>query len=142
MRILIAVDGSESSSRAVQHVIQRSQACAGHESFAIHVLNVQTPLPGAVGMFLDGKDLRDYHREEGMKALKPAVDLLDAASIKHQIHIEVGKPAEVVARYAEQLPADEIAMGTRGLGNVADIILGSTTEDVLRLISVPLVLVK
>jgi nucleotide-binding universal stress UspA family protein len=142
MKILLAVDGSECSSRAVQYVIRRSQARAGAEPFELHVLNVQNPLPGSVGMFLNGQDMREYHREEGIKCLQPARDLLGAAGVPHQVHIEVGRPADVIARYAEQHKADEVVMGTRGLGNVADMILGSTTEDVLKLTTVPLVLVK
>lgn len=142
MKILIAVDGSECSTRAVQHVIRRCKACSGHEGFKVHVLTVQPPLRGNVGRFLDGHNVRDYHREEGMKGLAPARQLLDAEGVKYDHHIEVGQAADVIARYVVSHGIDEVIMGTRGLGNVADLLLGSTSEDVLRQVTVPVVLVK
>ena len=142
MKLLIPVDGSESSTRAVAHAIARIKALAGQDTAEVHLLNVQTPLRGSVGMFLDGQDIREYHREEGMKCLEEARRLLDAASVRHQIHIEVGTPADVINRYARELGVDEIVMGTRGQGNIADILLGSTSEDVLRDAPVPVLLVK
>jgi nucleotide-binding universal stress UspA family protein len=142
MKLLIPVDGSEASTRAVAHAITRIKAFAGQDTSEVHLLNVQAPLRGSVGMFLGGEDIKDYHREEGIKALEEAQKLLEAASVKYHIHIEVGQPAQVIDRYARELQVDEIIMGTRGMGNLADMLLGSTSEDVLRQTSVPVLLVK
>ena len=142
MKFLVAVDGSACSSRAVEHLIRRVRACSEHLNFEVHVLNVQMPLRRNVGMFLDASNIKEYYQEEGAKAIQPARDLLDAASVKHEFHLEVGRPAEEIARYARERGIDEVFMGTRGLGNVADVLIGSTSEAALREISVPLVLVK
>jgi nucleotide-binding universal stress UspA family protein len=142
MKLLIPVDGSDASNRAVAHVARRVAACPVPTAEEVHLLNVQVPLRGSVGMFLDGESKQDYYREEGMKALESARKILDAASVKHGIHIEVGKAGEVINRYVSDLGIDEIVMGTRGLGNLADILMGSTSEDVLRTATVPVLLVK
>jgi len=142
MKVLIAVDGSKCSLRAVAHAVRMMEACGTHQAFEVHLLNVQTPLPGSVGMFVGGKDLEDYHREEGFKQLAPARAILDRAAVPCTPHISVGRPGEVIDRQARELGVDQIVMGTRGLGNVADIVLGSTSEDVLRLVGVPVLLVK
>lgn len=142
MKVLIPVDGSECSLRAVAHTIRTIDACGGGDGLDVHLLNVQAHLPGTVGIGLRGKDLEDYHREEGFKALAPARALLDQAGVACTPHIDVGRPAEVIDRYARELGIDQIVMGTRGLGNLADILLGSTSEDLLRLTRLPLLLVK
>jgi nucleotide-binding universal stress UspA family protein len=141
LKILALVDGSESSSRAVRHVIATSALCK--EAPEIHLLNVQMPVtPGNIGRHVSHGDLDDYYHDEGMRALAPARKLLDDAGIRHAFHIGVGEIGETVARYVKELSAQQIAMGTRGLGAVAGMLLGSVTAKVVQAVNVPIVLVK
>jgi nucleotide-binding universal stress UspA family protein len=141
LKILALVDGSESSSRAVRHVIATSALCK--EAPEIHLLNVQMPVtPGNIGRHVSHGDLDDYYHDEGMRALAPARKLLDDAGIRHAFHIGVGEIGETVARYVKELSAQQIAMGTRGLGPVAGMLLGSVTAKVVQAVNVPIVLVK
>jgi nucleotide-binding universal stress UspA family protein len=141
LKILALVDGSESSSRAVRHVIATSALCK--EEPEIHLLNVQMPVtPGNIGRHVSHGDLDDYYHDEGMRALAPARKLLDDAGIRHAFHIGVGEIGETVARYVKELSAQQIAMGTRGLGPVAGMLLGSVTAKVVQAVNVPIVLVK
>jgi nucleotide-binding universal stress UspA family protein len=141
LKILALVDGSESSSRAVRHVIATSALCK--EAPEIHLLNVQMPVtPGNIGRHVSHGDLDDYYHDEGMRALAPARKLLDDAGIRHAFHIGVGEIGETVARYVKELSAQQIAMGTRGLGPVAGVLLGSVTAKVVQAVNVPIVLVK
>ena len=141
LKILALVDGSESSSRAVRYVIGMSGACK--EPPDIHVLNVQMPVaPGNVARHVRRGDLDAYYHDEGMAALAPARALLDEAGIPHAVHIGVGEIGETVAKYVNELSVQQIAMGTRGLGPVAGVLLGSVTAKVLQAVDVPIVLVK
>ena len=141
MKILTLVDGSESSGRAVRYVIEMSAACK--EAPEIHLLNVQMPVtPGNIGRAVSHGDLDDYYHDEGMRALAPARKLLDKAGVKHTFHISVGDIGETVAKYVKELPAQQIAMGTRGLGPVAGMLLGSVTAKIVQAVSIPIVLVK
>jgi YjbE family integral membrane protein len=140
VRLLVAVDGSEASQRAVATALARAKRAP--ERFELHLLNVQKPLPRDVASHSSAADRSDYHHDEGLKALQPARALLDAEAVNYWVHIDVGNPAEVVDRYARTLDAQEIVMGTRGLGNIADALLGSTSEEVVRLASRPVLLVK
>jgi len=142
MKLLVAVDGSECSARAVAYAINRIRQSAAPDQCELHLLNVQTPLTGRAGTFVSGQDIKEYHREEGLKELAPAQALAAAASVNCRIHIDVGSPADVINRYARDLQMDEIVMGTRGHGNLADIVMGSTSEDVLRATSLPVVLIR
>jgi len=141
LKILILVDGSEGSNRAVQYVIDLSAACK--EAPDIHVLNVQTPVaPGNALRHVRRSDLDGYYHDEGMTALGPARKLLDEAGVRHRFHIGVGEIGETVAKYVNELSTQQVAMGTRGLGPVAGMLLGSVTTKVVQAVAVPIVLVK
>jgi nucleotide-binding universal stress UspA family protein len=58
-----------------------------------------------------------------------------------RLSVAVGKPAQEIATAAEQLRADLVVMGTRGLSGAARLVLGSTTEQVLRRAGVPVLAV-
>jgi nucleotide-binding universal stress UspA family protein len=141
LKILALVDGSDSASRAVGYVIGMSALCK--EAPEIHLLNVQAPVtPGNIGRHVSHSDLDDYYHDEGVRALAPARKLLDTAGVKHTFHIGVGEIGETVAKYVKELSAQQIAMGTRALGPVAGMLLGSVTADVVQAVDIPIVLVK
>ena len=141
LKILALVDGSKASSHAVRYVIEMAAAC--RETPDIHLLNVQLPVAsGIIARHVRRNDLDAYYHDEGMAALAPARKLLDKASVPHALHIGVGEVGETVAKYVKQLSAQQIAMGTRGLGPVAGMLLGSVTTEVVQAVDIPIVLVK
>lgn len=141
LKILALVDGSESSSRAVRYIIELSAACK--EAPEIHLLNVQmTVAPGNLARHVRRSDLDDYYHDEGMAALATARKALDEARVPYAFHIGVGEIGETVAKYVKELSTQQIAMGTRGLGPVAGMLLGSVTAQVVQAVDIPIVLVK
>lgn len=140
-RILLPVDGSEASLRAVDHVLKKIGLYK--DAAEIHLLNVQLALRQGVTEFVSQKQIDSYHHDEGIKDLAPARAKLDAAKVPYQFHIGVGEePAAVIARYARDKKCDQVVMGTRGLGSVAGILLGSVTIKVIHLVDIPILLVK
>jgi nucleotide-binding universal stress UspA family protein len=140
-RILLPVDGSEASLRAVDHVLKKVGLYK--DPAEIHLLNVQIALRQGVSAFVAPEQLESYHREEGTKALAAARAKLDAAKLPYLFHIGVGgEPGEVIARFAEEKKCDQLVMGTRGLGAVTGALLGSMTTQVIHLVDVPVLLVK
>jgi nucleotide-binding universal stress UspA family protein len=136
------VDGSAPSSRAVDHLIK--QVGVLKERAEIHLLNVQHPIPygGRVSSVVGHDKIAQFHREEGMAELKAAMQKLDAARIEYHHHIGVGAEAEVICQYAAEKGCDYIFMGTRGLGTVSNLVLGSVATKVIHLSPVPVLLVK
>lgn len=139
MKVLVPVDGSENSLRAVRHVIKLVR---DREPPDIHLVNVQPPVSGDVTTFVGSSAVKNWHREEGEKALAAAKAELDRAGVPYHVHILVGSPGEVVAEFSKELGVDKIIMGTRGLGKAAGLILGSVANDVIRHADVPVTLVK
>jgi len=142
LKLLVPVDGSESSSRAVNHLIKKLGWFK--DGAEIHLLNVQHPIPygNRVSSVIGHDKLAQFHQEEGMAALKNAMKKLDAAKLKYHYHIGVGEAAEVICQYAKDKGCDQIFMGTRGLGSVSGLVLGSVATKVIHLSPVPVLLVK
>jgi nucleotide-binding universal stress UspA family protein len=140
LRFLVAVDGSDTSDRVVAHLLK--QWVWYREPIEVHLLNVQPPLHGDVATFVAKDQLQQFHHDEGIKALASARGKLDAAGLKHVFHIGVGDPAQVIAHYAREKQCDQIVMGSRGLGSLSGLVLGSVTMKVLHLTDVPILIVK
>lgn len=138
MRVLVLIDGSEIARRVTQLVMKQASLLKAPPD--IHLLNVQHPLPGTVTGV--GEQARQFHNEEGQAALAGACQLLDEAKLKYTCHIIVGEISAVVAQATKEFNCDQIIMGTRGMGTVANMLLGSVATKVLHVVDVPVLFVK
>lgn len=140
LRIVIAVDGSEPSLRA----IEAAARLAKHTEVEAVLLNVR-PAAGYHG------DLspREYERI-GMEERDRQTRVLDSA-LEHARQVglervigqaESGTPEIDIPRVATERAADFIAMGTRGLGSLGGLLLGSVAQRVVHHSAVPVLLVK
>ena len=141
MKILLAVDGSEISLRAVRSLIDHVQWFADKPT--VHLLAVHPPIPvGLATQHVGQAALERYYREEGETMLAAARQLLEAALLPHTPHIHVGEPAAIIVRLAGELGCDLICMGSHGHGVLQNAILGSVATRVLHLARVPVLLAK
>ena len=141
MNILVAVDGSENALSAVRQVIAMKDWF--REPLNVSLLTVQLPVvSGIVKMFINKEQLNDYYRDEGNRALARAREMLDQAGIAYQHHIGIGDPAQTIVDYAREKQCAQIVLGTRGMGNFAGTLLGSTASRVAQTATVPVLLVK
>jgi len=142
LKFLIAVDGSESSNRAVDYLIKKLDLFK--DGVEIHLLNVQHLIPygDRVSSVVGHDRIAQFHQEEGTAALQTAVKKLDAARLKYHYHIGVGQEAEIICKYAKEKGCDQIVMGTRGMGSVSNLLLGSVATKVIHQSPVPVLLVK
>ena len=137
--ILVAVDGSDHSDRAVSHALDLVAAGLGAE---LHFVNVQPNLGGAISAFISKDQIDGHRREEGNKALASAVALAAKASVSAKVHIGVGRHGEVVHDYVDKTGAGMVVLGTRGHTGLAGVLLGSVAQDVIAHVSVPVTLIK
>lgn len=141
MKILLPVDGSECSLRAVDHLI--THVGWFRDVPEIHLLHVHAPIPiGRVQAHIGKETLHAYYLEEGQEHLTAAQQKLDAAGRFHTTHMHVGQPAEVIAKAASELGCDLIAMGSHGWSGVVGLVMGSVASRVLHLAPCPVLLVK
>jgi YjbE family integral membrane protein len=142
VRVVIAADGSEGSLAAVRRVMGMRDALAPGLGLQVDLVNVQRGVSSDVAQFVPRDDLQAYHLEAADKALAPARALLDAAGIPYGVHRFVGQPGRVLADFAAEQGADQIVMGTRGLGTHTGALLGSVTRETLEHSRVPVLVVK
>lgn len=141
MNVLIPIDGSPSSERAVEHVIASTAWLK--ERPQVFLLNVQWKLAsGNVKLFIGQETINDYYREQGMAALAGARAKLDAAGIPYTFHISIGAPPEAIVQYAQEQHIDQITMGAHGQDTLSTLLLGSVVSKVLHLADMPVLLVK
>lgn len=137
---LVPVDGSAVSLKPVTWLVMHLDDWK--EAPAIHLLNVQPALPQDIGRFIAAEQLRDYHREEGRKALAAAEQQLKAAGLEVHAHVAVGEVAETIVDYAAKESCDQILIGTRGHTGLGGTLLGSAAAKVAHLTQVPLLLIR
>ncbi|CAB3655350.1 universal stress protein [Achromobacter marplatensis] len=139
-RILIPVDGSQPAIHAVQAMLT---ARAYDPVERVDLLSVQIPLKsGKIGRGLSQAEIDAYYQDEGRAALEEASRLLSQAGVPFEARVEVGAAADTIARIADETGADEIYMGSRGLGSVSSLFMGSVATRVLHLTELPVTLVK
>ncbi len=138
--ILIPVDGSDASVRAAKAAVAAAAEMGGAK---LHLITVHPPIiSGNVKRFFSAEALNDYYQDEGRNALLPAKTALDEAGVSYEESIEVGPVAQTIADFAKKHQCDHIFMGTRGLGTVTGLVLGSVTIKVLSLVNIPVTLVR
>jgi len=140
LKVLIPVDDSEHSGQTVMEAIQLLDWY--RELPEIHLLNIQFPLDGNISLFIHQADIKQYHQEEGLKCLQRARNVLDEAGIAYQFHIVVGDPAEMIVQFSNESQCNLIMMGPRGRSAIKSLLLGSVTNKVMQLSTLPVLLVK
>lgn len=136
--ILIPVDGSATALRAVDDLVM--QHSTGRAAY-VHLLNVQRPVTGDIGRFVDHEQILSLHREQGFRVLESAREKLDLAGIPYAVHIGVGEPAEIIVAYAREKGCTEIIMGAHGHGVIATLLMGSVAAEVKNRAGIPVRLV-
>ena len=127
---LIAVDSSDNALRAVAHAVNQAvlmNACA------LHLIHVHP--------WLSKEAAETELTRQGLEATVRARAALDAKGLPWRLHVTMGEPAERILEQAAQLHASGLVMGSRGLGNVESLLLGSVSYKVMHLSRIPVLVV-
>ncbi len=135
--ILVPVDGSSSSLRALEIAADRFRRGDYDELF---VLNVQPTLPPS--RFVTRSMIAEFTERQAEEALDPPRKAAKRHGVKPRFHLEKGEPAETIVKFARRQDCDEIVMGTRGQGRVKGMLMGSVALKVVHLSRGPVTLVK
>lgn len=131
-RILVGVDGSEHSKKAIELGVDLASRLNA-EIYFIHVLE-ETSLPQGFEEYarIEHMDYASYFEAANEQFLVPAGDRAKAAGIKKIEPLSVsGDPADEILRAAETYQVDLIILGSRGLGKFSRDFLGSVSAKVL-----------
>jgi nucleotide-binding universal stress UspA family protein len=136
-KILVAVDHSEVSARALEAA--RGLASLSHgEVWVLHLR--EREMMGKTGMLTSAES-----SDEATAEVSAAVEQLTNAGIKAHAVVRdtvFGYAAREIVSDAAGLGADVIVMGSRGRGDLAGLVLGSTAHKVIHLADRPVLVVR
>ena len=134
--IVVGVDGSPNSRRALGVAAQLA-AATGAPIFAVHAMGLLTHTD-------TGMEPSATHRAELEERLRTEwCQLLDgdAGVEKWSCRVVDGNPADVLLHAADEEGAAYIVVGSRGVGGHPDLMLGSTSHQVIQHTPCPAVVV-
>ena len=132
-KILIAVDGSEPSNHAMEMAIEMAKKF-GSELHMLHVVR-SMQLPTNFGRLEDYVALErrrhDLLKSAGEQILNQCRGVAEAAGLSTvKTDVGAGDPANAIVTYANKNGIDLIALGSRGLGEVEGVLMGSVSRKV------------
>ena len=134
--ILVPVDGSEGSDRAVAEAIAMAEVCEAKLNF-LYVANINQLAINAC--------LSDAILEAVTKAGNVILDRemeIVPSGIEKEAFSETGSPAVVILDFAAANDIELIIMGSRGLGIVKGVLLGSVSQYIVEQAKCPVLVVK
>lgn len=142
LSVVVAVDGSAPANRAVGHALILVAGRPGSEIVLVNAQNLQTLDISDISAVMTVEPDRRLAARQSRIALRRATALCHKAQATFVARAEIGSPAETIDRVAREIGAHQIVMGTRGLGSLGNLLLGSVAARVVRLAQVPVTLVK
>lgn len=138
-KILLPFDGSENALRAVRYAASLAQKDPSLELQLLHVLD---PMPLRSHAALNHAEITAFYSKQASAVLEPARQTLEQAGIRCSQHYRIGDPVGEIAAQVHEKGFDGVIMGTRGMGQIASLMIGSVATRVVHLVPVPVTLVK
>jgi nucleotide-binding universal stress UspA family protein len=127
-KILVAVDGSDNSFRALDHAIFLAKKAEAHLT-AMHV--VENPPTVYVESQKLLNELLTKYKAESAKVLDRCKQAAEKSGVNIETVLAEGDPATNIVGYAQREGFDLVVIGSRGLGKFKEMVLGSTSSKVL-----------
>lgn len=138
-KILVPIDGSSQSYKALSYAVYIAQ----HNKAVLtllHITDINHEVSDFERVSLSGyipENIKDKGYDLLFKLLREI-----PPEIKTDICVEIGIPSEVIVEKAQEGQYDIIVMGSRGLGKIKSIFLGSVSQYVLRYAHCPVLIVR
>jgi len=140
MKILIAADGSDYTKRMLAYVAAHDEWFGKRHSYT--VMHGVLAVPHRAAAFVGQKAVEEYYESEADLVFRPIRAFFAQQGLEATFVHTVGHVAESIANLAEDGKFDLVMMGSRGNGEVANMVLGSVATKVLAKCSVPVLLVR
>jgi nucleotide-binding universal stress UspA family protein len=134
-KVLLATDGSEDATQATEAATDLAKR-TGSE---LHVVHVWHDVPGP---YRHGFVKRELHRQ-GQEILDAEVRKIEeTGGTVTQAHLREGRTSDEVIRLSEELGVGLLVVGSRGMGTVRRILIGSHSEEIVHHAHVPVLVVR
>jgi nucleotide-binding universal stress UspA family protein len=141
-KILVGVDGSPTSMKALEHALHLAEL----NDAELHIISVieEFNLPFASQYELWASESRDEFISQVLEEMNSAMSEVkrEDIDITVETRIEEGRPAKVINEIAEGENFDLIVIGATGIGRVQEFLLGSVSREILNTSKLPVLVVK
>ena len=135
MKILLATDGSADAAQATE----AASDLASRSDSELHVVHVWHDVPGPYRRGFVKRELR----RQGQEILEEQVQKIESAGgTVTQTHLRGGRTSNQVIELSDELGAGLLVVGSRGLGTVRRILMGSHSEEIVHHAHVPVLVVR
>lgn len=136
-KILVAVDGSDISFRALTNAEALAKGMKGE----LLVLHVTDASPKATQHRTLGITTRLEEKDDSELVYEIKKQLMESP-VPFKVKEVSGHAATAIVSAAEEYDCDTIVMGSRGLGNITKLLIGSVSTEVINHAHIPVVIVK
>jgi nucleotide-binding universal stress UspA family protein len=136
-RFIVAVDGSEGSSAAIEDAV----ALARQMDAALTFVHVRKPPSSALGHPYYERQV-SHDLQKGRRVIAEAIRAAAEAGIECDGDIFAGDAADEIVSIADNRRVDLIVIGSRGRGALAGALLGSVSREVVQHANVPVLVAK
>lgn len=143
-RILVGIDGSESSLNASEYAIEMAKK-DGAQVIAVSIKSL--PL-SSYGLAAPQDEAKLSNEDKEMHGIKESLDKVDQIAKRNNIQVkkEIIKSQmsieAAIVEYAESEDVDLIVIGTRGTSDIKNILLGNIASGVVKYAACPVMVVK
>lgn len=141
-RILVAVDGSDVSDRALDEALKLAKEQQAQVRI-VHVVDTMPPMTGEGVVYFDA--YRQSALEAGRQVLDTAIARARQAGVEAEpmlVETRAQHPSRSIVEEARRWPADLIVIGTHGRTGLSHLLLGSVAEGVVRHALIPVLIVR
>ncbi|MBI5253261.1 MAG: universal stress protein [Euryarchaeota archaeon] len=144
-RLLVPVDGSKYSRKSAEFAVSIAKKTGAFVE-VLHVVNdyAISYSSAIAGVSPEDREklVESYKKDAGQKYVSEAQAVGKVAGLNLASNIRVGNPAEEIVKEAEEKKFDLIVIGSRGMGHVGRLLIGSVTGAVINLSSKPVLIVR
>ncbi|MCS7461323.1 universal stress protein [Paenibacillus doosanensis] len=139
-KILVAYDGSEAADKALDSAIKLAKLNHYSKVDIIHVYSPPTYVVGGA-VFIAPVAVENNDAEYSEQVVAKIKEKINDFT---NIHIEVrqGVITKEILGYANEIEADLIVIGSRGLSGIGEFVLGSVSHNVVQHAKVPVLVIK
>jgi len=134
--LLFPVDKSDGTTDVFEHVLDIATT---HDS-TVHILNVADTTRDSVTRIRG--DVVDTLEQEGEQLVRETADRAEQRDVSTVTDVRQGDPYRIIIDYAEVNDINLVAMPTHGRQGLERLLLGSTTERVVRRSDVPVLTIQ
>ena len=139
-RILVAIDFSQFSKNILEYAVHLAEPLNADLVLAnvINQRDIDIVSRLSININLNAQEYIDQTRNERLQAMDAMMHDLRAAHPKYQKIIRTGTPFVELVQAITDTQSDLAVMGSKGRGNIAGVLFGSTAEKLFRRSPVPL----